>query len=276
MVHLSSDKINEFADSLAAEGASELTMKSYKADLEGLFRRRCGGGSSILSTDNKVFDHICATDLTTQARLGLAPSTIRRRMAAFRRYAIWEAGASILARYRAPVSAKPEPHPLPEGIPGVVSMIDHANTIHHKALVALCGLCGLRAGEALQVTPRDLDGNISVLVRGKGKKQRRVPLSTAAWLALEPALVVAINLKQPLCGGITDRPARAAIERIGERALGRKVASHDLRATFATAAFNKCKNLRVVQELLGHADSHTTEVYTGVTKAAMADAVDLT
>ena len=51
---------------------------------------------------------------------------------------------------------------------------------------------------------------------------------------------------------------------LGRLVLSRRVASHDLRATFATAAYNKSLNLRAVQRLLGHASSAQTEVYTGV------------
>jgi len=62
---------------------------------------------------------------------------------------------------------------------------------------------------------------------------------------------------------------------LGERAgLSRPIASHDLRATFGTAVFNKTGNLRTAQELLGHSSSATTEIYTGVDLKQMRDGVD--
>ena len=62
-----------------------------------------------------------------------------------------------------------------------------------------------------------------------------------------------------------DRSARALITRLGERAgLRRAIASHDLRATFATEVYNRTRDMRLVQELLGHSRLSTTQKYTQV------------
>ena len=73
-----------------------------------------------------------------------------------------------------------------------------------------------------------------------------------------------------------DRGARNAIKNLGKRSgLRREVASHDLRATFATDLLNRGVNIRIVQELLGHSSVETTQIYTATTLEAMREAVIL-
>ena len=73
-----------------------------------------------------------------------------------------------------------------------------------------------------------------------------------------------------------DRFSRELIKNLGRRAgVRREISSHDLRATFATEALGHCdNNIRVVQELLGHASVNTTEIYTGVRMDQMKKAVN--
>lgn len=268
-------QIKTFLSSLQANGHSAHTLRAYKSDLEGFLKNVTGGISNTLNQTEDEYAKLAGEYLNSLS--DAAPTTVRRKLAALRRFHHWQSGGWILSGYRAPVPAKPEPHPLSGGIPDVIAMCGAANKQAHRAAVALCGLAGLRIGEALQVEPHDFNfvGSAQIIVRGKGKKQRRVPLSTECGTQVAQAITVAQNLNTTLCGGMSDGPARAAIRRIGKRALGIEVSSHDLRATFATAAYNKTKDIRVVQELLGHANIHTTEVYTGVTKKSMANAADL-
>lgn len=112
-------------------------------------------------------------------------------------------------------------------------------------------------------------------VRGKGDKERIVPISPRAWDAISDAYVRAMVGDKKLIH-YEDRSARKAITNLGRKAgLCRPIASHDLRATFATEVYNKTLNQRVVQELLGHANGKTTEIYIGVNKYEMIQAVDL-
>ena len=92
----------------------------------------------------------------------------------------------MLEDFSAPTPARGMPHPLPEGIQGVYRLIAVAHIERHKALIALCGLCGCRIGEALSIKPCDFDLTEMLLtIRGKGDKTRIVPISTAAWESLE-------------------------------------------------------------------------------------------
>lgn len=145
-------------------------------------------------------------------------------------------------------------------------MLELAKNNRQRALVALCGLAGLRVAEALSVTPMWFNtGDMTLTIRGKGDKTRVVPLSARAWQEIAPAVSDAILDGRVTVVDYKDRFARTLIRNLGKRAgLRRPVASHDLRATFATAAYDRSLDLRAVQELLGHANSKQTEVYTEV------------
>lgn len=195
------------------------------------------------------------------------PTTINRKLAACRSWARWARWSDTLDRYRAPKAAQAQPHPLPGGMGDIAAMLRVAGRNDRRAvLVALCGLCGLRVSEALAV--RSVDVNVAqmmLLVRGKGDKQRRVPISPAAWSEISRRFVHASTA--PLVP-MFDSQARRSIKSLGQRTLNRDVASHDLRATFATAAYEQSLDLRAVQELLGHSDPKTTMVYVAVSDSA--------
>lgn len=154
-------------------------------------------------------------------------------------------------------------------------MLNVSRNAEQRALVGLCGLAGLRIGEALAMKVNWFNPSVMRLtVRGKGDKERVVPVSPRCWDSISEAYTLAMVGDKKLIH-YEDRSARKAITAIGRRAqLSRKIASHDLRATFATEVYNRTGNQRVVQELLGHANGSTTEVYIGVNQAAMVEAVD--
>jgi site-specific recombinase XerD len=164
---------------------------------------------------------------------------------------------------------------------GVVAMYDAAGTEEHQALIVLCGMLGLRVSEALSVTSECFDinrGRSSTLtIRGKGDKTRVLPISDKVLEYLDPALDallerMAKDWDDNRLFTLSDRGARAAIKRIARRAGIGDVSSHDLRMTFGTAAYHNSGDLRAVQELLGHASSATTELYTHVPMEKMAAA----
>jgi len=219
----------------------------------------------------------------TEHRTQWKPKTVQRKLTALRAFGRHH-GADVLMRYRAPSPPRAVPHPLPEGVSGVLAMIEAADTPQRAALITLLGLAGLRIHEALDVYPDDFDlADRTLYVRGKGDKARVVPVSDAAWVHLVAAYTDAIlrqvkaegAKKCPLVG-LTDRRARQVVTDIGKKAgISRPVSSHDLRATFATAAYSKTRDIRAVQDLLGHSNSKTTEIYTGVAESAMREASEI-
>ena len=259
--------IDKFRTSSIARGRSRHTVRAYSSDLRGLLEW-------AESVTHDEFDEV-ACEYLTETRADAAAKTTMRRRSAFKAYARWARfPVPDLDDYRAPTPAKVVPHPLPEGIEGVKRLMAVCSTDEERLLIGLCGMEGLRISEALAVTWADVDvPNLLLKVRGKGDKGRVLPLNKSllplmAWLAHD-------RPHDPLVA-MPDRTARRCITRMGRDArLKRPISSHDLRATFATAAYDKTKDIRVVQELLGHADSRTTEGYIGVRIDAMRDAANL-
>jgi site-specific recombinase XerD len=205
-----------------------------------------------------------------------APKTTVRRLTSLRGFARWaEVSQAPLREYIPPSPGKSIPHPIPEGIPGVLAMIDHAKNTDQRALIALGGLVGCRISESLSARFDwiDLESN-TLTIRGKGDKTRIVPISPMAWDIIVDAFVKSHGKSDKRLVSYRDRFARQVVANLGVRAgLSRPIASHDLRATFATAVYDETLNLRLVQELLGHASSNTTETYTGVQMTQMREAV---
>lgn len=265
---LTRDSIEQFQKYLAENGASPHTVRAYAADLKKLLREV---GTTLTLTPEQV-----AASVTLWREVD-SPKTTVRRIGSLRHYARWQ-GSEVLTNYRAPTPAPSEPHPLPEGIPGVLEMLHASERAEQRALIALCGLAGLRCHEARGVTPADIyDHNGTMLhVRGKGAKDRRVPLTDVAMSWIVTARDYAIANSQLTVVNMADSTARATIARIGMAVFGREVPSHDLRATFATAAYRASGNdLRAVQRLLGHASSDTTEAYVGTSRDEMRRAAEV-
>jgi site-specific recombinase XerD len=266
---LTTGSIDKFQESLSARGRSPNTVKAYGSDLRKYLE-------AVGEHDLEEFEDRAALWLT-EVRKTSAAKTVRRYLGTLRVFGKWAGLSDPLADYLAPTPAKPRPHPLPEGIDGVRELLRVASTPDERNLVTLCGLVGLRVGEAVAALATDVDLVDQVIkVRGKGDRERIVPLSDRVVDTLKPRLESAANGGDPRLVRYHERSARKAITRLGEVAgLARRASSHDLRATFATTAYANTGDLRAVQELLGHADSRTTEVYTGISMDKMRKAADV-
>jgi site-specific recombinase XerD len=268
---LTKESIEQFRNSLSAKGKSERTAKAYSTDLRVLLAE--------LETDQLSMEEFeeAGMNWLTANRSRVAAKTTNRRLTSLKQFARWADWPVSFDEYSAPTPLKGQPHPLPEGTDGVKRMILHAHDERHAALIALCGLCGLRIAEALEVRASDFDlHHMTLTVRGKGDKQRIVPVSTYAWDVLQRPVARSFCASDKPVIGLQDRHARAIVTRLGIKAgLVRHVASHDLRATFATAVYDKTQDQRLVQLLLGHASGSTTEIYIGRTFDQMKAGVEL-
>lgn len=204
-----------------------------------------------------------------------APSTINRRLVSIKAWAKWAGDITCLHDYVPPRAAKGQAHPLREGAEGIERLLAVCKTDDQQALVALMGYGGARISEALSSRPVHVDlHDMTIRLLGKGDKERIVPLSSKCWSGIANSYVRAMDENDRLVR-YADRPARKAITRLGAAAgLSRSISSHDLRMTFGTVAFEHTKDLRVVQELLGHNSSSTTEIYTGVTMYRLREGVE--
>lgn len=269
---LTQGTIDHYRQWCTARGRAENTTRAYTSDLRE-FLKAAGENGKIMQEE---YEELAMSWLNLR-RMQVSPKTTARRLTSVRGFAKWANWGKVLEEYIAPTPGKTIPHPLPEGLDGVQRMISCAKNHEQAALVAFGGEVGLRISESLSCTTENFDLHSMLLtIRGKGDKTRTVPVSERAWDHLMPAYALAMTKPDKRLVSYKDRFARQIVTNLGSRAsLKRPVSSHDLRATFATALLDSGANLRIVQELLGHASSETTEIYTGVTMDSMRKAVEL-
>jgi site-specific recombinase XerD len=254
-----------------ARGRSQNTVKAYGSDLKA-FLTAAGDKGKVSPEEYEEL----AMSWLNMTRQQVSPKTTARRLTSLRGYAKWGNFGPVLDDYIAPTPARSLPHPLPEGEDGLERMIRAAKNPQQVALVTLGGYVGCRISESLSVTLHNLDlASRTLLIRGKGDKERLVPLSDKAVIHLQESIIEAVTRPGYKLIGYQDRFARQVIKNLGLRAkLQREVASHDLRATYATIILSRTNNIRLVQELLGHASVATTEIYTGISMSDMREAVN--
>jgi integrase/recombinase XerC len=227
-----------------------------------------------------------------------ARRTIARKAAALRRYFSWLRRSGAIAvdparRLSAPAGAARLPRVLsPAELeellehPGVAGEAEPAPwRLRDDALLELLYGSGLRVAEACSLDLSDLDlSRHTVTVWGKGSKQRRVPLGEPCVEALaaylehgRPAIVAAAPAaERPVTAVFLNTRFRRLGTRDVRRILDRRspvpTHPHALRHSYATHLLDGGADLRVVQELLGHASLRTTEVYTHVSTERLVDA----
>ena len=156
-----------------------------------------------------------------------------------------------------------------------------------RAILELFYSSGLRVSELVGLNQDDIDFfSELVRVRGKGKKERIVPIGSVALKAIQaylehrPAKEKEASPKRPLYlnrsgGRLTDRSVRRMILKYGRRiALKKEVSPHMLRHSFATHMLDRGADLRSVQELLVHENLSSTQIYTHVTTKRLKEAYD--
>lgn len=265
---LSPDSIAQFQSYMCERGRSANTVKAYTADLRMLLK--------FLGLDTLSHQYLESSTAKwlNETRASSAPRTTERRRTSLRAYSRWaKVKKSLLSDYSLPTKQQAAPHPLPEGIDGVERMCAATGSHRLAALFALQGMLGLRVGEALSVTRASLDtGQMMLTVRGKGDKERTLPVSQRAWRWLERAYNEAGT---GTLVSMPDRTARDAITKAGAQlGFARHISSHDLRATAGTALYRKTQDIRMVQEFLGHSSITTTQVYIGISTDAMREGLE--
>jgi integrase/recombinase XerD len=263
---------------LAAARLAPRTVEAYRRDLAAL-NAFLGHGPGVATTAD--LERYLA-DLRAQ---GLAPSTIARRTAAIRSFyrhqvLLGARADNPAAELQLPRRRRTLPRTLSAG--EALRLIDAApgtspRSLRDRALVELLYGAGLRVSEALGVEKNgvDLDQRL-VRVVGKGNKERIVPLGHEATAALRRYLAhgrpfldtrhrpeLFLNAKG---GALTRAGAFLILRKLADKAglePGR-VHPHLLRHSFATHLLEGGADLRSVQEMLGHADLATTELYTHV------------
>ena len=277
--------VDRFLDMMAAEsGAARNTLAAYRNDLERASEGVAGGLANASADD--------------LSRLGaqwaeLAPSTVARRSAALRRFFSFLVEDGL--RRDDPSEALPRPRferPLPrildDGEIGRMfeaaedrSASGEASALRNLALLELLYGSGLRASELVGLPRNALrPGQPFLILRGKGSKERLVPISTRADAAVRKWLEIAPGGVPWLFPGGKSHISRVRLFQI-IRAMAadagiapERVSPHVLRHAFATHLLSGGADLRVLQTLLGHADIATTQIYTHVDSARLVELVN--
>ena len=276
-------RVEAFADHLAFErGLSDRTISAYHRDLDRLLAFL---GEQGVTHPEAVTPETLRGYLYHLKDAGLAPASIRRALSAMRTYFGFLLQEGVLEsdpgdRLEAPRGWRKLPDVLaPATVARLVEAVDPDSPTfwRDRAILETLYASGMRVSELvdLEAVNLDLDEGVA-LVFGKGSKERMVPLGSAAVEVLRCYLgQVRPELEKGHGEGRVflnhrGRPlSRMAVWRIVRDAAGRagieaRVSPHTLRHSFATHLLEGGADLAVVQELLGHADISTTQIYTHV------------
>ena len=286
-------------------GLAANTLESYRRDLSRYQQILAAAGRTEIGevTSTDIASYVASLREGDADHPPLAASSAGRAMAAVRGLHAFACRQGMTAADPArPVPPPVPPRRLPKAISvdeverlldaaGPAPGQDDPRSIRDRALLEFLYATGARISEAtgLDVDDLTLDGEPAVLLDGKGGKQRIVPLGRYAAAALSAYLVRArpalaagaargraragrpggsvspalfLNARG---GRLTRQGAWAVLRAAAERANLSQVSPHTLRHSFATHMLDGGADIRVVQELLGHASVTTTQIYTLVT-----------
>jgi integrase/recombinase XerD len=281
------DLVTDFLGYMSVErGASPHTISAYRRDLTTyvafLEARGVGTPSTVTRDDATAF-------IAHLQDAGLAPASVERKAAAVKSFHKFLVREGVTDNH--PTAGMPLPK-KPERLPDVMS-VDEASRlldlpfadspvgVRDRAMLEVLYGCGLRASEAASLDLNDVDVREGfVRVFGKGSKERGVPVAGAALTALQDYLVHGRPYLRPksrrqdpaavflsVRGGRLARQTVFEIVRRHGRRAGLDLHPHTLRHSFATHMLEGGADLRALQEMLGHYDRSTTEIYTHVDRS---------
>ncbi|MBP1845220.1 integrase/recombinase XerD [Rhizobium petrolearium] len=302
MVDLSRAHIEAFLEMMSAErGAAGNTLASYERDLEDLHSFLASSRKTPLAAESADL----AAYLAHLSKQGFAASSQARRLSAMRQfykflYAEGLRGDDPTAILDAPKKGRPLPKTMSEDdVTRLLELAakeaaepgpDQLSRLRMLALLELLYATGMRVSElvSLPIKVLDQEGRF-LMIRGKGNKERLVPLSRSAIAALKSygearAAMVARTGDSPwlfpssgkegyLPRQVFARDLKSVAARAGLKAT--TISPHVMRHAFASHLLQNGADLRVVQELLGHSDISTTQIYTHVLEERLRELVEM-
>ena len=282
-------------------GSSPHTIRAYERELRAFAAWVCGVQGE--ETGPRAIEHTrIRAYLGTLYERGLSKASAARALASIRSWFKWLARFGHVEQNVASLVSTPK---LPKHLPRVPSIEqmnqvvdsiaeDNASWPARDAVIfELLYGCGIRNAELTGLNLGDIHwANEAILVRGKGQKQRYVPLGDAAGEAIraymgerEAKLCAAARQSQALLlnlylrgdGRLTTRSVARIVKRIAiQRGLPADVHPHTLRHAFGTHLLEEGADLRSIQELLGHERLSTTQRYTQLTTSQLTQVYDRT
>lgn len=293
--------VKDFMAMLTSErAASEHTIRAYRRELEsfsGFLARRCGGDVQAAQIEHPLIREYLGTLYAKK----LSKPSVARALAAIRSWFGWLARKGHIEQNPARLVATPKlPKHLPR-VPGIEQMnqvldglsVETAWPERDRVILELLYGCGIRNAELVGLNLGDIQwGNECLLVRGKGRKERYVPMGDAAAAAIRGYLplrarklaaagrkseALLINARLKGSGRLTTRSVGRMVKSLAVRhGLAADVHPHTLRHAFGTHMLEEGADLRAIQEILGHARLSTTQRYTHLTSGQVAAVYDRT
>ncbi len=269
---------------------SEHTVKAYRGDLENFRDFLVKEGRKIEAVD------ISTINAYVSALYGKnSPSSVERKVSAIRSFFSHLVRKGLAAQNPAKLvrTPKKEKHlPVFLSVDEVFNLVDVKDSgknplcVRDRAILELLYSSGLRVSELAGATLADLSmGEAIIRVRGKGNKERIVPVGSKALSALGEYLDIREELKpasdhvflNSRGGGITTRSLARIIKKYGlVSGISKNVSPHVLRHSFATHLLAGGADLRAIQEMLGHASLSTTQRYTHLSVERIMEVYDRT
>jgi integrase/recombinase XerC len=299
-------RVDEFLAMLAHErNASPHTIRAYERELHNFadyLNRNLGAKLALRRIEHQEI----RAYLGALYGHGLSKASVARALAAIRSWFRWLARHGLVEQSPAALVATPK---LPKHLPRVPT-IEEMNRVVESAddeaaawperdrvIFELLYGCGIRNAELVGIDLADIHwANEAILVRGKGRKQRHVPLGDAAAQALRAYLplrearlaqanhgagkqtaALLLNVRLRGDGRLTTRSVGRIVKSIAlAHGLPADVHPHTLRHAFGTHMLEEGADLRAIQELLGHERLSTTQRYTQLTVGQVAEVYDRT
>ncbi len=296
----------------AERAASEHTIRAYRRELHSFaafLAKRCGSGIVPAQIEHPVIREY----LGTLYAAGLSKPSVARALAAIRSWFGWLARNGHIEQNPARLVATPK---LPKHLPRVPA-IEQVNQVldglgsrcaearsekrtpetawpeRDRVILELLYGCGIRNAELVGLNLEDIQwSNECLLVRGKGRKERYVPLGDAAAAAIRsylpqrtqklaeakrPSEALLLNARLRGNGRLTTRSVGRIVKHLAlANGLAADVHPHTLRHAFGTHMLEEGADLRAIQEILGHARLSTTQRYTHLTSGQVAAVYDRT
>lgn len=288
MSQLSAAEIDSFLQSLAVEKrASKHTVSNYQRDLKRFFSY----------CREQQIEHWAAVDtvavrqyIAGRHRKGISSKSLQRELSSLRSFFAFLQKTQGLSEnpakvVQAPKQARKLPHTLNvDQMTGLLERTpDSVLEIRDLAMFELFYSSGLRLSElvALDISDFDFSEGTLLVRQGKGGKQRLLPVGSKAinalqkWLAKRPeaeSSAVFISAQGKRLG---QRSVQARLQRWGVKAgLADHVHPHKLRHSFASHLLESSQDIRAIQELLGHSNISTTQIYTHLDFQHLAESYD--
>lgn len=271
--------ISQYMEYLQIErGLAENTILAYRSDLYSLSDFLQTQGLAEICEIQRIHLNLYIKYLYDNK---YTPRSITREIASIKGFFKWLSINDIIKHNPALAIEQPK---LPKRLPKVLSMteitelLNSSMTLMDKAVLELLYAAGLRVSELVNIQANNIDLNAKYIrCIGKGSKERIVPIGNKACIALKKYykereyIIKKFNLLTKYCfikengKKLTRQDVYNFINSLGKK-INKDISPHTIRHSFATHLLENGADLRVVQELLGHSDVSTTQLYTHISK----------